>query len=279
MSAWVTVPSLLALRDEFNKLSPGRDKGADGTIGDSAHTSTSDHTPDEDSDYLRDHDPDSKNEVHALDIDSTGPWPGRSFDQIVKGIIAQERARWLDANDRCRLKYVIHNRKIYSQSTDFQPVDYTGTDPHTNHAHFSARYETACENDVRPWGVFQEDIVEQADITKIVNALYAKLVPDFDDIPTATEVAEAILNAKYQPNSEVYPNRTVRNFLGDVHPVRDYLSALGTLADAQKPREGSYLNITGGVPATLDGLKQRIGGLEATLSEIKAMIAEIPPTA
>lgn len=152
--AWTLIASLVELRNEFNRLVPGRDKGADGSIGDSAHTSRSDHTPDEDSSYLRDHDADSKNEVHALDIDSTGPWPpGRTFEQIVMRIIAGERAKWQSKTDRCRLKYVIFNRKIYSQSSDFMPVKYTGSDPHTNHAHFSGRYETACENDTRPWGV------------------------------------------------------------------------------------------------------------------------------
>lgn len=153
--AWTLIASLVELRNEFNRLAPGRDKGADGSIGDSAHTSRSDHTPDEDSSYLRDHDADSKNEVHALDIDSSGPWPpGRTFEQIVMRIIAGERAKWLSKTDRCRLKYVIFNRKIYSQATDFEPVRYTGSDPHTNHAHFSGRYETACENDTRPWGVY-----------------------------------------------------------------------------------------------------------------------------
>jgi hypothetical protein len=34
MSAWVVVPNLLKLRDEFNLVSPKRDKGSDGTIGD-----------------------------------------------------------------------------------------------------------------------------------------------------------------------------------------------------------------------------------------------------
>lgn len=150
--AWELVRSLVALRNEFNVLAPGRDKGADGSIGDSAHTSRSDHTPDESSIYLRDHDADSKNEVHALDIDSTGPFP-RSFGSIVQAIIAGEKAKWLDADDVCRLEYVIFNRKIYSRERDFAPRDYTGSDPHTNHAHFSGRYLTASENDTRPWGV------------------------------------------------------------------------------------------------------------------------------
>jgi len=152
MSSWVVVPCLLTLRDEFNYVSPNRDKGADGTIGDSAHTSSSDHTPDEDSDVLRSKDADSKNEVHGLDIDSTGPWPW-SFDSKIKAIVAQERSRWLDPNDVCRLQNVIWNGKIASVSWDFEWRDYDGSDPHTNHAHFSARYLTQAENDTRPWGV------------------------------------------------------------------------------------------------------------------------------
>lgn len=165
MSAWTVVPCLLALRAEFDRVNPGRDRGADGTIGDSAHTSTSDHSPDEDSDVLRDHDADSKNEVHALDIDSSGPWPaGRSFKSMVMDVIAGEKAKWLDADDMCRLNYVIIDREIYDKDTNFNPQPYTGSDPHTNHAHFSARYETQAENDTRPWGVVREEPMTPAEL-------------------------------------------------------------------------------------------------------------------
>lgn len=157
MSAWILVPSLVMLRSEFNAVAPKRRKGADGAIGDSSHTSASDHTPDEDSDILRDHDADSKNEVHALDIDSAGPWPGGSawFDQAIKGIVERERKRWLDPNDMCRLNYVIWNRRIADKDVnDFQWREYHGTaDPHENHAHFSARYEAVAESDTSPWGL------------------------------------------------------------------------------------------------------------------------------
>jgi len=177
MSAWVLIPCLIDLRGEFNEVSPKRDKGADGSIGDSAHTSSSDHTPDEDSRVLRDHDGDSKNEVHALDIDSTGPWPGsgtqkQRFHRIVMRIIAAEKIKWKSATDRCRLNYVIWDGKIYDKDADFVPVAYDGDDPHVNHAHFSGRYETSCENDRRPWGVViikpepvEEDDVSKADVT------------------------------------------------------------------------------------------------------------------
>ena len=156
-SYWVVVPCLDALRDEFNKLNPYRDKKSDGSIGDSNHTSTSDHTPDEDSRVLRDHDRDAKNEVHARDIDKTGPWPnGESFHDIVMRVIAGERKKWRDPNDKCRLNYVIWAGKIYDKDNDFQGEPYTGKNGHYEHGHFSARYETECENDTRPWGVVRE---------------------------------------------------------------------------------------------------------------------------
>jgi len=156
MSDWVLVPCLVTLRTEFNAVSPGRDKGADGSIGDSAHTSSSDHTPDEDSDILRDHDSDSKNEVHALDIDSSGPWPGGAawFDRAIKAIVERHRTGEDD-----RLQYVIWNRQIANRSVDnWRWRTYTSTtDPHTNHAHFSSRYTTAQEQDTSPWGLLEED--------------------------------------------------------------------------------------------------------------------------
>src|SRR5690242_5311382 len=165
MSNWETVACLLQLRTEFNTLSPNRDKGADGTIADSSHTSTSDHTPDEDSDALRNKDSDNLNEVHALDIDSTGPWPGATFDELVKEVIKNEKSKWLSTTDKCRLNYVIWNRQIYDKDNNFNPANYTGSDPHTNHAHFSARYETSCENDTRSFGLierFGDDFVDKA---------------------------------------------------------------------------------------------------------------------
>jgi hypothetical protein len=165
MSSWAVIPSLLALRAEYDRLAPDRDKGADGTIGDSSHTSSSDHTPDEDSSKLENKDSDHKNEVHALDIDSTGPWPpGRTFDEILADVIELEREKWNAPADKCRLNYVIRNRKIYDKDNDFAPADYTGSDPHTNHAHFSARYDTSCEEDTRPWGVIGDEMAAAQDV-------------------------------------------------------------------------------------------------------------------
>jgi hypothetical protein len=221
MSSWVVVPSLLELRDEFNSLSPNRDKGADGTIGDSAHTSTSDHTPDEDSDVLRDHDADGKNEVHALDIDSTGPWPV-PFDSLVKGVTARDKARWLDAKDVCRLEYVIWNRQIYSRSRDFAPVAYKGSDPHTNHAHFSARYLTQAENDTRPWGVLE--LAGDDDVTK--SELFAWMTEWTQSKAGRLALCNAVFNTDDAIPAPGAPTTGNTHLTGSTYLINTYLQSV-----------------------------------------------------
>jgi len=249
MSAWVVVPSLLKLRDEFNLVSPKRDKGADGTIGDTSHSSSSDHTPDEDSRVLRDHDADSKNEVHALDIDSTGPWPdgkrgdieGSWFDKKIKGIIAVEKKRWEDPNDMCRLNYIIWRGMIYDKDNDWKGKVYTATsDKHVNHAHFSARYETRAESDTRPWGVYvppqpvkppAEDLpVDQ----KSFNTLFLGALKD---PAVRKEVGGAILEASgWSPG---FPQRTLAQHAMDLQVHRNFEAghpdAKGPQVDPESP--------------------------------------------
>lgn len=216
MSDWILIPAGVSLRTEFNELNPNRDKGADGSIGDSAHTSSSDHTPDEDSDVLRDHDADNKNEVHAVDIDSSGPWPGSGtqkerFHRIVMGIIAREKARWLDPDDVCRLEYVIWDRKIYSRSRDFNPVAYTGSDPHTNHAHFSFRYLTTSENDTRSWGIAEEDD-GMAEITQArFNQLMSGYLGTEEGKSLVGDAAIKALDANLNTATTASPSLIVRN--------------------------------------------------------------------
>lgn len=152
MAGWFLIPCLHELRNEFNDLSPQRDKGADGSVGDTAHQAqpTSDHNPD------------LKGRVLALDIDSTGPWPGLTFDQAVQLIVARCRS---GAEDR--IEYIIWNRKIYSRSYGFATRAYTGTaDPHTSHAHFSARHDHHGESDTRGWNLLSlEDDMDAAALT------------------------------------------------------------------------------------------------------------------
>lgn len=152
MAAWILVPCLVTLREEFNTLAPKRDKGADGSIGDQAHANRpSDHNPDETGATTRE-DADRKNEVHALDIDSTGKWPsGMTFDAAINLIVDRHKGGKDD-----RLLFVIWNRRIAEESKGWKWRPYSGTsDPHTGHAHFSAKYTTAQEANTRPWGLLE----------------------------------------------------------------------------------------------------------------------------
>lgn len=177
MSSWVVIPCLKALQAEFDEEAPHRDKGAEGFKADENHSSSSDHQADEDSDKLRNKDSDHVNEVHAYDCDSTGPWPdgkrgdikGSWFDKKIHHLVDLERQKWRDPNDMCRLNYVIWFDQIADKDNDFQWEPYTATDdPHTNHAHFSGRYETQAENDTRPWGIAEDDMPSLEEIANAV---------------------------------------------------------------------------------------------------------------
>src|ERR1044072_850224 len=207
MSAWIVVPCLLKLRDEFNQVSPTRDKGADGTIGDSSHTSSSDHTPDEDSDVLRGRDADSTNEVHALDIDSSGPWPAGWFNPPILAIADRERRDYQSPTIVGRLQYIIWNHRIISRSWDWSEWrSYDGADPHTNHAHFSARYLTAAESSTRPWGVSEEDPVTPAEIDAIADAVITKMVTTAKTIADAQR-GDLVTRPQPRPLQRAVPDR------------------------------------------------------------------------
>lgn len=152
MADWVLVPCLASLRSELDKLAPGRDKASDGTIGDAAHaSSSSDHNPDETGSTPYE-DADSINEVHAFDADNDLRKSGWDMSRVTDIITTRHR---LGIDDR--LQNVIYDRRIWSRTWGWTPKPYNGTSPHTEHAHFSARYTTAQEQDTRPWGLLAED--------------------------------------------------------------------------------------------------------------------------
>lgn len=147
---WHTVACLVTLRDEFNAIAPGRDKGADGTIGDVAHAKggVSDHLPDEITPALRGKDTDNDNEVHALDIDATGPWPkGTDLALFVDYIVDEHRM-----GRESRLLYVIYRGRIASAAHGWIWRERADLG-HYDHAHFSARYTSKQESDTRPFGL------------------------------------------------------------------------------------------------------------------------------
>jgi len=157
------VPCLVTLRGEFDRIAPGRDKGADGWVGDAAHQETSsDHNWDE-TGQVPIRDPDTINEVHAIDVDASGPWPaGLSMERLVQHVVARRDPR---------LRYVIYNRRIWRADQGWRESAYTLPNGHVAHAHFSASYDTAREADTRPWGLTDlvEDAVTPEEWKKLIN--------------------------------------------------------------------------------------------------------------
>jgi hypothetical protein len=140
------IPSLDRLRFEFNVIAPGRSKASDGWVGDAAHQAeVSDHNWDE-TGSVPIHDADTVNEVHAIDVDSDLRTPGLDMETVVQHIL--DRCR---SGAETRLRYVIYNRRIWSASSGWVQKAYTGASAHTEHAHFSASYDTAKEASTASW--------------------------------------------------------------------------------------------------------------------------------
>ena len=146
-AGWRLALSLVQLRTEINAWAPQRKRGCDGTIGDAAHASRASR-----------HNPNDAGVVCALDIthDPAG------------GMDVHALARRLALHPHPDLAYVISNRQKASRLTGWQWVPYSGTSPHTAHAHFAVGEGPDSEprppyDDQTPWGVAPE---EEADVTK-----------------------------------------------------------------------------------------------------------------
>lgn len=130
------VPSLVALRAEFDRVFPDRNRGSDGWIGDPAHQARP-----------SDHNPDHRGLVHAIDVTT----------DLGEGARMQDAVDHLAARKDRRLTYIIFNRRIWSASHDWKPRPYTGDDPHTGHAHISADNIPAYEQNTGSYHL--EDLV------------------------------------------------------------------------------------------------------------------------
>jgi hypothetical protein len=139
MPSYFLAPCGDQLRDEFDALFPNRDKSSDGWIGDARHAAS-----------VSDHNPDTTGMVHAIDVDKdlrpTTDSPQTDMAAVVAHLVDRCRQGLED-----RLWYVIYQGVIYSRTYGFARRNYTGTNPHDKHAHFSFRYVNTLENDRRPW--------------------------------------------------------------------------------------------------------------------------------
>ncbi|MEU4163147.1 hypothetical protein [Actinoplanes sp. NPDC026670] len=188
MATWLLVPCLGQLRTELNRLAPNRDKSSDGTIGDSAHQNrVSDHNDDEVG-RVPIRDADSKHEVHAIDLDTDLREPNLTMEMVVQHVLARCRS-----GTEKRLRYVIYNRRIWEASNGWKQRSYTGDSPHTEHAHFSASYETKLEASTASWHL--EDIP-----VALTEADKKWLAAQIDK--AATSAAERVWKTKWNINFE-----------------------------------------------------------------------------
>lgn len=163
MRAWVLIACLKQLFAEFDRIAPNRDHASDGSIGDTAHQEeVSDHNADEVGSVPL-HDADNTNEVHAIDVDIDLKESNLAMEKVVQFLLGRVRS-----GKETRLRYIIYNRRIWEASNGWKQRTYTGASAHTEHAHFSASYDSAKEASTASWHL--EDIpvaLTPADETKI----------------------------------------------------------------------------------------------------------------
>jgi hypothetical protein len=220
----ILIPCLVQLRAEFNAIAPARAKGADGWIGDAAHQDrVSDHNPDE-TGAVPIHDADHVDEVHAIDVTTDLNESDLTMEKCVQFLLGRCRRDSDDPRNEARLRYIIFDRRIW-EAPGWGQQTYTGPDPHTGHAHFSAEYITSLEADTASWHL--EDIpvaLTSADRTWIENTIKANAANNGEVQAAATaavkdqlaDIAEAVMAYKL-PGTSV-PGSTYTRGLNDMVP-------------------------------------------------------------
>lgn len=213
MASWILVPCLGQLRTDLNRIAPGRDTTSDGTIGDVAHQSRSSDHNDDEIGKVPIKDADKKHEVHAVDLDSNLREPDLTMERVVLHIVNRCRS-----GIEKRLRYVIYNRRIWEASNNWRQRDYDGDNPHIEHAHFSASYDTAKEASTASWGL-EEIPVALTDADKKwlaaqINASETRLRAEINAVP-----GELLTTKTGDPSNR---DREVRDHLIDLSQVRDY---------------------------------------------------------
>jgi hypothetical protein len=207
MTDWILIACLKQLFAEFNAVAPSRDRASDGSIGDVAHQQeVSDHNPDE-TGSVPIHDADHINEVHAIDVDNDLRESDLTMETVVQFLLGRCRS-----GAEKRLRYIIYNRRIWEASNGWKQRAYTGASAHTEHAHFSASYDTNLEASTASWHL--EDIpvaLTAADkqwITATTKAqAVAALKDQLDDIAKAVLVDYRFAGTE-TPGSGAYQRNT-----------------------------------------------------------------------
>jgi hypothetical protein len=217
MADWILIPCLRALFMEFDRIAPSRDHTSDGSVGDRAHQNeVSDHNPDE-TGKVPIHDADHINEVHAIDVDNNLNESDLTMEKVVQFLLARCRS-----GAEKRLRYIIYNRRIWSASSGWVQKTYTGASPHTEHAHFSASYDSNLEASTASWHL--EDIpvaLTAADKSWILATVQQNAVDGKELTAALAAFKDDFLAVPY--GNAYYAGRTVQMHYNDVQGLRDIL--------------------------------------------------------
>jgi len=220
MASWVLIPCLKQLFAEFDRIAPSRDKASDGSIGDLAHQQEmSDHNPDE-TGSVPIRDADTVNEVHAIDVDNNLNESDLTMEKVVQFILSRCRKSNSDPDNEPRLRYIIYNRRIWDYRSNWVEKPYTGPSPHTEHAHFSADYDSNLEASTASWHL--EDIpvaLTAADKTWIQQTMVKSIEDQRNDI--ANDVWQEKLGAPAGSTPAEWPaENMLRNTYNEAKQAR-----------------------------------------------------------
>ncbi len=210
--AWTLTAGLTNLRNQVNQAFPQRDRSSDGTIGDTAHqANSSGHNPDDTvgSRPEWNGDPDNTAEVRAWDCTSRFNDPDVTAQEVVDHI------RRLPGVSSV-LRYIIYNRKIYSASNGFEAQNYSGSNPHGEHIHFSGAFSQAADNNTTFDFRLDELMALSVDDKKWITGEFTKLIDSrVDDIAAAVLAKTTFLWSADDPADPASYRRNLADLAGD----------------------------------------------------------------
>lgn len=141
--------ALERFRAQVNVAYPGRSKKSDGWLGDAAHAARK-----------SDHNPNRSGVVQAVDITHD---PSSGCD-------AHKLAEIVRASGDPRIKYIISNRRIANSGKPWRK--YTGSNPHTMHAHFSVSDSAKLYDDASDWPILPDAAVPAPSVKPVPPAAH-----------------------------------------------------------------------------------------------------------
>jgi len=247
MAAWRVARSILVLHAQLQRQAPraappATARVAWGTIGDTSHTNTSDHSP---------HDfPGWDDDVVTAGDIPHAPALGLDF-----GVVAEALRQSRDM----RIKYVIFNRRMFSYyaasgHAAFTWRPYTGLDPHTTHGHVSVVGDQRADGE-QPWSTgLQKETAPVPALDEDAPSYQAAIWL----LASIAAMSPTQLNGSNQENPNAGQAVTL---VADLLDMKDNVAALLTSVAAISARLNAITAPEGGAPFT-----------DAQLAQLRALI-------